>query len=390
MHPEFSRTKPSILLLGSQMATGGAQRVLLDQALWFHQQGYPVTAAFFHDREGLHEQWQAESPFPIVNLKAWRTTGGLRNIFSLPPGLWRAWRLMHRQRFTVVECFTQHANILGIPLARLAGIPVRIASNHGRLESFPAVLRRFQNWLINRGLAQRLVVVSRHVQTVAQEEGIFPERVVIIRNGIQPSPVPGSQDRDRIRQSPELDLEPGKLLILNVGRLREQKGQAYLLEAVPLVLERHPGMVFAIAGDGPLRNDLEKQARQLGIWDAVRFLGNREDIPQLLAAADVFVLPSLSEGLPIALLEAMQAGLPSVVTHLEGIEEVIIDQETGLVVPAADSPALAQALTTLLGDSAMRGRLGMNARELIAAEYTVDHMCLQYESLFQSIMNARY
>lgn len=387
MHPVSNSTKPSILLLGSQMATGGAQRVLLDQAQWFHQRGYKVVAAFFHDREGLHTQWQAQATFPIVNLRAWRAGGGLGNIFGLLPGLWRAWRLMRREQFTVVECFTQHANILGIPLAWLARVPVRVVSHHSRLENFPEFLTRFQSWLVNHRWAQRIVVVSKRVQAIALEEGVRPELIVVIRNGIQPMSRSAPEHKASQRLAEELSLRPGELLILNVGRLREQKGQSYLLDAIPLVVKNLPGVVFAIAGDGPLRSDLEEKARKLGIDHAVRFLGNRTDIPQLLAAADVFVLPSLWEGLPIALLEAMQAGLPSVVTNVEGVDEIITDQQNGLVVPVADPLALADALVTVLQDSELRARLGRSARQLVEAEYTVDQMCLQYEALFLSLMD---
>ncbi len=119
----------------------------------------------------------------------------------------------------------------------------------------------------------------------------------------------------------ELGLHPDGLLVLSVGRLTEQKGHIYLLEAIPGIIEQFPSTVFAIAGDGPLRAELEARAERLGISKSVHFLGMRSDVPALLQMAHIFALPSLWEGLPIALLEAMAAGLPVVATRVEGVEE---------------------------------------------------------------------
>jgi glycosyltransferase involved in cell wall biosynthesis len=383
------RGKYRILFLGSQMATGGAQRVLLDQAGWFHHQGYQVKVAFFYDREGLGEKWRAAYPFPVIDLGAWRSRGGVANPFRLLRGWFRLYRLLRKGQFAVVETFTHHANLLGLPAAWAAGTPVRAASHHGRIGDFPGWLTRLHAWMINSPLASCLVVVSERVLSYAVEsEGIKPEKIFVIANGIELAQQPLNSS-DRAALANELGLPPGGLLALSVGRLTEQKGHIYLLEAIPAILEQYPTTAFAIAGEGPLRGELEATAERLGISKSVRFLGTRSDVPALLQIADVFALPSLWEGLPIALLEAMGAGLPVIATRVEGVEEMIVDGENGLLVQPADSESLKTGLMRLLAHLDLRVNLGTAGRALVESSFSLDQMGERYEDLFLRLVERK-
>src|ERR1700690_2060063 len=144
----------SILLVGTQMAVGGAQRVLLDQASWFEANGHRVTAVFFYDKLGLHGRWQAESGFPIYNLEAYNpNANSFRNFFLLLRGLFRYWILLRREHFDVVETFTPDSNLLGLPPAWLAGVPVRVATHHGMLKDVPRWREKTHTWIINHNIA---------------------------------------------------------------------------------------------------------------------------------------------------------------------------------------------------------------------------------------------
>jgi glycosyltransferase involved in cell wall biosynthesis len=378
----------SILFLGTQMSVGGAQKVLLSQAEWFHQRGYPVMVAFFYDKEGLRERWEKQYDFRILDLEA-RHVGAnsLLNLALLLRGLLRLGRLLRQERFSFAETFTPHSNLLGLPIAWLMGVPVRIGSHHGRIQNAPRWLEWLHGRLINSQVATALVAVSSRVKELAVTgEGIRPERVTLIPNGVTlpPDGAYPQEQIDHIRQI--FDIHPDAPVLISVGRLSRQKGHRYLLEAMPSVLERFPHVVVLLVGDGPQRADLEQQARHLGVETSARFLGTRDDVYHLLAAADVFVLPSVSEGMPMALLEALGMGVAVVASNLTGIADVVEDGRHGLLTPPGKPDSLAHAVTRLLEDDDLRANLSQSGKQLVRQEYTVDRMCERYESLFRESM----
>jgi glycosyltransferase involved in cell wall biosynthesis len=171
-----------------------------------------------------------------------------------------------------------------------------------------------------------------------------------------------------------------------VGNLYPVKGHRYLLEAVPRILETCPSAVFLVAGRGTCEEALREQARSLGIDTRVRFLGLRQDVPFLLAIGDVFVLPSLSEGLSIAILEAMAAGKPVVTTRVGGNPEVVVDGETGLLVEPADAQALASAITRVLTRPTEARRLGLNGLARMKSRFTTGAMVRAYEAIYDEVL----
>ncbi|TAK11328.1 MAG: glycosyltransferase [Anaerolineae bacterium] len=381
--------KPAILLLGSQMARAGAQEVLLTQARWFQQQGYPVTAAFFYDRDGLAATWQAREPFPVINLNAWGYRIPLRRkLPRLGPGLLRLWRILRIEKIQIIETFTPDSNLMGLPLAWLAGVRARVATHHGYIEGTGKLERWLHGRLVNSGIARRLVAVSAQVaEQAVNEEGVRKARVRVIENGIQPLPPSTPAARAELRQ--ELGIAEKELLVLTVARFKIQKGYTYLMDAIPQAMTACPQAVFAFAGDGPLRAEMQVKAKTLGIEQNVRFLGVREDVPALLGAADVYVMPSLWEGLPIALLEAMSLGLPCVVTAVEGVRDILRDGENGRLVAPEDAAGLAKAMVETLNDPTGRARMGAAAQALFAQKYTVARMCGEYEAVFDELLDGK-
>jgi glycosyltransferase involved in cell wall biosynthesis len=379
--PLRSEERFSILLLCAQAATGGAQRVMLLQADWFHKRGYPVTAAFLYDKENLIPTWRSQYKFPIYDLGFARPTASLllQGIYFVR-GLVRLFRLMLAGRFTAVETFALHANLVGLPMAWLAGIPNRIASHRGKIEAVSPVLEGINAAIVNSWLAKCLVVVSDRAREDAIAEGVRPGRTVKIANGVT-RPHVRAEDSGRLRN--ELKLSVDDPVLLSVGRLRHQKGHEVLLRALPDVLREFSRAQLLIAGDGVLRQDLEAQAAAAGVSSNVKFLGMRKDVPVLLSLADVFVFPSRFEGMPNAVLEAMSMGLPVIATSVQGVDELIQDEGNGLLVAMDDSVALSQAILCLLRDPDTRQRLGDAARARIESDYTVERMCRQYEQLLR-------
>lgn len=370
---------PPILLLGSQMATGGSQQVLLRQASWFYQQGYPVTVAFLYDKENLLSLWRSMYPFPIHDLYfAPKAANLFVKAIGFLMGIFRLFFLMVRGRYIAIETFTAHANLVGLPLGWAVGIPNRIGSHRGKIEGFSLVLERINTMVINSPMTTSLVAVSEQVRLDAIAEGIRPQRIVKIANGIDISRV---DPADVFRVRAELGVSDGDVLLLSVGRLMYQKGHTILLKALPAVLAEFPKIQAVIAGGGPLLAELRAEAGQLNISGQVKFLGMRDDIPTLLSSADIFLFPSRFEGMPNSVLEAMGYGLPVIATDVQGVSELIRNGENGIIVPVNDPSAISRAILYLLKNPEARLRLGRAAQETIKNEYTLDKMCVQYEKL---------
>jgi glycosyltransferase involved in cell wall biosynthesis len=209
-----------------------------------------------------------------------------------------------------------------------------------------------------------------------------PERISTVHNGIELASA-GSVDGRKLRR--ELGFADSDLLIGAVGRMAPQKGFVYLLRAMPRVLEAVPAARLLLAGEGPLLDELEDEARQSGAGDRIHFLGFRRDIPELLAAFDVFALPSLWEGLSISLIEALAAGKAIVTTDIDGNREVVEHGETALVAPPADVPAFADALRTLLTDRPLAARLAANARRSAETRFSVERMVEQNLAVYDTV-----
>ena len=366
----------SILLVGTQMAIGGAQRGLLDQARWLKSHGCEVVVAFFYDKEGFYEKWSQSVDFPVYNFQAHqRGAGFLRQGILLLRGLWRLWALLRRERFDVVETFTHDSNILGLPLAWFARVPVRIATHRGKIEAFSKWRQLLHNMLINFGIAHTLIAVSEQTRQQAIEEGVWEKKITVIPNAVKALDT-SSVHRDSIRR--DLGLNEGDIFILSIGRLTHQKGHEFLIQAMSKVVSRFPNVTGGICGDGPLRSQLEKQIKEADLSDYVRLLGAWEDISPLLASADIFILPSRWEGLSRALMEAMAAGLPVIATQVDGTKDLIIDGVNGVMVPSEDVEALADSILELIDKAEMRKNIAAAGQAHVLQRHSVDDMCRKY------------
>jgi len=366
----------SILFLGTQMATGGAQKILLDQARWFHEHGHKVTTAFFYDRDGLSAIWKQSLNFPLYNLDAFdRDSGFFRQGLLFFRGIKGLWTILRREKFDVVITYTHDSNMLGLPLAWLAGVRVRIGTHLGAIRGIPRWREKVHAMLVNIGCIQTLVAASKGTQQNAVREGVSLARIQVIANGAQLFDV-DRMDRNKVRHT--LGLAEDELLLVSVGRLVYEKGHEFLIQAMPDVIKEFPNSKAAICGSGPLQEYLASLISLNVLDDHVQLLGQWDDIPRLLAAADIFVLPSRWEGLSIALLEGMIAKLPVVTTRVEGVEEVIEDNVNGLLVPLEDSKALAKAILQLLRDPEKRVGMGLAGHARVLQGYTTDRMCEQY------------
>lgn len=386
----MNKTDLRILFLGTQMEVAGAQKMLLSQADWFHRRGYPVQVVFFYDKQSLAAEWQARHEFPIRSLGAWRYAGfSLFNYLRAIGGMLRLWKMM-RANVDVIVSYTPHSNVLGMFVAWLAAVPLRLPTHHGYIEGSSRMLARVHGWMVNAGLASKLVAVSEQVRAYAlDQESVQAQHIAVIENGIE-DPIEhklSAREKDALRK--EIGVQKGQSLFLTTGRLTVQKGHTVLLKAIAMEKERLSKVFFAFAGDGAQRGKLEAEARELGLADQVRFLGIRKDVSALLQAADLFVQPSLWEGLSLAMLEALFAGCPVLATRVEGVVDVITDGQTGTLVEAGDPAALAEAMLRLLEDESLRKSLAQAGERHARGHYSVERMCGEYEDLVADLAAAK-
>lgn len=282
---------------------------------------------------------------------------------------WRLIRFLRENRIDVIHTHLFAANTVGRIAGRLAGVPVRIATEHNTYLAKSARLH-----LVDRVLARitsRIVAVSPPVLDYAARVARIPrEKFVFIPNNVRLERLglPTHQQKSQLRKS--LGIASDALVILAVGRLTEQKGFSYLIEAASEVCARHERAIFLIAGTGELRESLERQVLEAGLQGVVRFLGYRPDIADLMKSSDLLVMSSLWEGLPVVLIEAGACGLPAVVTNVPGSTEIVCDGENGQVVSVADSGALAAAIGALLESEPTRQRMAQRAFVMVKDRFS--------------------
>lgn len=288
--------------------------------------------------------------------------------------LWRAFRVSGAD---LVHLHTGRATWLGGLAARLSGLPALTTRRMDR-----RVRPGLRTRLIYRVLTQRAVAISPAVARRLAAAGVPPERTRTIYSSIDPAAAAPRAGRAALRRAGELGDQTPLLLVL--ANLVKRKGVDVLLDAFAR-LER--GAQLWIAGDGPERGALEAQARRLGLSERVRFLGHRDDTGDLLAACDVFAMPSRREGLGVASLEAMAAARPVVASRVGGLAELVVHERTGLLVPPDDERALADALRRLLDDPALRSALGGAGPGRIAEGWLAEQMVADYESLYAELQS---
>jgi glycosyltransferase involved in cell wall biosynthesis len=261
----------------------------------------------------------------------------------------------------------------------LAGTPRWIHTEHGR--AFPDLKRRVIAERLLSHRADAVVGVSDQATAdLAQWVGIAPSKLVTIANGVPASRIP---EPDRAGARAALGLANDAVVIGTLARLLPEKGIDRLLRSFAVVHRENPAAQLVLCGDGDARSALEALAASLGVTAAVHFTGMRLDAPKLLAAFDLFALSSVREGLPMALLESLAAGVPIVSMNVGGVARAVRPGLTGVLVPDGDEAALAAALLDLLADPAERARLGSNARRVFREEFTAESMVARYESLYR-------
>ena len=346
---------------------GGTQRQMIELIERLDRRRFRVHPVCFHRVGAWYNRVAAAGEsvahFPI---HGFRRPSTVRQLTAFA-------RWCRRNRIAVLHTCELYSNIFGLPGGALASVPVRIGSRRGFVET-PG-LQRLQR--VSYAAAHRVVANSQAAADRLRVEGVPDNKIHVIPNGIDPAVFPGR----------EYSAWPKR--IATVACLREEKRIDVLVSAAPAILARHPQAEFLIAGDGPCREPLVARARDLGVLNRFQFLGHRDDVPAVLAQADVFVLPSRSEASPNSVIEAMAAGLPVVASDVGGIPELVDDGRTGYLVAPGDVNALARGVIGLLDAPDRVEAFGVAARRRIEQTYSFDRMVEQFETLYEAELAAR-
>jgi glycosyltransferase involved in cell wall biosynthesis len=363
--------KPRLFVAITLAETGGAQSYLahLLPGLVRH---FDVTVAA-HGRGPLRDVASREG-IEFIQLTHVRRA---LNPFRDALGLVELYRLLRSTRPDALHLNSSKVGILGALAGWAAGVPVRVFTVHGwAFNAHSGWRARAFIWAhrLTRSLTTSVICVSNAERRVGiAAKTCIGERTVVIENAVPMRPVTA---RDPSRP----------LVIASVTRLQPPKDTLTLVRALKIIA---PHLHHAlIVGDGPDRSTIATAIADAGLADRVELLGDRGDVRDLLAGSDIFVLATLSEGMPLALLEAMAEGLPAVASSVGGVPEIVQDGENGLLVPAGDAAALARALHRLMADADLRVRLGCTARRTIAEHYGLERFRSQHIELLQRLVTS--
>jgi len=278
-----------------------------------------------------------------------------------------------REHVDLVHCHSVIATLCAGPAACMSGKQPIIETCHGR-EFWREEKRIKGNFWLDRQASRfvdRFIAVSHATERHLREsKGISGSKIVVIHNGRDLESLQPPKPEEMAEARAGLGLRNEQMLLL-LGRLAAEKGHALLLDALKMLGPRLPPLIAMFAGAGPLEGELKSMCEAGGLSDKVRFLGYRGDLQPLLAAADLVVLPSISEGLPLAAVEALAAARPIVATEVGGTSEVVLNGETGLLIPPRDPAALAAAIHRVLSDPVLAFRLGANGRRFVERHFDV-------------------
>jgi glycosyltransferase involved in cell wall biosynthesis len=380
-----------ILFVIETLGHGGAERSLAEILPPLLDAGIKPTVAFFHrhNKESLEDLLRDEG----VELRFLPARGMWRRVAALR-------RLIRTERPDVIHTALFTSDILG-RLASIGAPSVVVTSlvnmGYDRIRLQNRDINRLKLWAVRnidawtaRHLTTHFHAVSEPVKTAAVETlGLPPQRITVIERG-RNTRFDGRSAERRARNRQQLGLSETDHVIITVGRQEYQKGQCYLVEAMEAIVRLRPGALLLIAGaPGRQSGILEAIRVRCGLHDRVRLLGHRDDIPDLLAASDLFAFPSLYEGAAGALLEAMAMGLPIVGSKIPAIEHAVEEGRNALLVERATVAPLARAIVELIGDPDRRAAFGGRSREIFLERFTLDRCASRMVEFYRNLVSTR-
>lgn len=374
---------PRVVFLIDSLGWGGAERLLLQYLPHLRTQGFDPVVCVMQERSGNPVAAEIRAlgiPVESVPVERLRDPSALRRLTAY----------LRERDVDVVHTQLEFADGLGSIAAHRVGIP-SVSTLHTMYEpprwSRAWARNRLGDWALAR-YADRLIAVSDEARRHYLEHRPYPERkLVTLRNGIDLARFEAAAGEGPAVRA-ELGIPAGATVVGTVAVLRHDKGIHNMVAALPAILEEFPETVYLVVGDGDQRAPLESAVATAGLSEHVVFAGSRTDVPRVLAAIDIFALPTLSDALPTVLAEAAAAGVPLVASAVGGVPEMCLDERNGLLVPPGDPEGLSWAVLRLLRDPAMAARLGDEGRVVAHERYDIETQAGRLCDLYRTVMNA--
>ena len=361
----------NVMHIIEDLENGGAERVLVTLVSGLDPQRFRPVVCCLTKKGRMAAELEGRG-IPVVTMNK-RPKLDLAMLLRLR-------QMMRAQKIAIVHTHVFTANLWGRLAAILARVPVLITHEHSTF----TVENRYRRW-IESGLMRRthkMIAVSENLRRRFVSEGRFaPDAVMTIHNGVRLQSSPLSEARrEQLRQ--ELGLEKFDHVIGTVGRFEPRKNYPLLIEAMPMILQQHPSAALLMIGAGPEEEKLRQQVRDAGITEQVVFTGYRSDITDLLGVMSTFCLSSTTEGISMAILEALLAGVPVVATQVGGNPEIIPDRSYGTLVPSGDAKALAEALSETLAHREVALQIATRGQARVRELFSEEHMIRRIEQLY--------
>ncbi|MDP8263815.1 MAG: glycosyltransferase family 4 protein [Candidatus Ancaeobacter aquaticus] len=328
-----------------------------------------------------------EIEFTVIN-ELIRSPAPIKDFIAL----YKLFHLMRKNKYDIIHTHSSKAGILGRFAAKLAGIPIIIHTPHGHIfyGYFSAFITNifiiFER--ITALFTDKIITLTHRGTEEHVMMNIAPaDKFVTIYSGINIRKDPFSIDINKKKQ--ELNIAKETLVIGNIARLADIKGQKYLIEAMPEICSKVPNCCLILVGDGPAKNELLQVVHNLDIVNKVLFLGLRTDIAELISIMDIFILPSLNEGMGKVLLQSQHLGKPIIATDVGGVREIVTNGVNGFLVTSRDSGSIAQRSIELLKSDAMRTKMGDAGRANVGERFSIETMVKNIASLYEELLHTK-
>lgn len=379
------KSKIKILLINTQMEKGGAQKAMLSLASNLSTELFDVTVCTMYDKGNFIESFEKDYDLKINNLKMKQQGGGLlAKLFAFLKGLLLLGQIIKKNKIDVVQSYSHTANIIVPLIAFMFGVKVRITSQRMSLDKMSKKVQWLDRLVENSFLVTKLTSVSEGTKkSCIRDQNINPEKIFTIPNGIdlvKLDKVIAEADLNKLKT--KLNIEEGQISVITVARLHKQKGHTYYLQAIKKVVKKYPNTKYYLVGHGELQPAIEKYINDNNLANNVVLLGARNDVPALLATCDIFVLPSLWEGMPNTVLEAMGVGMPVIATSVDGTPEIISNEFEGILITPKRVDEIEKALLLLLNDEKLRTDMSSAARQRIEDHFSLNRTTKMFESLY--------